>query len=131
MDVRPGSGHRMFDPSRHGRLTYLVQHSGEIFSEPRISRVTGGLLIAILEQLIEPQLRGFRVIERHTICESNQTGEISAPRMFAMTPHVNLRGIGSERTAIEIDLVIAHRGANLIDVIDEVGRRVLAKIKFF
>ena len=51
--------------------------------------------------------------------------------MLAMTPHVNLRGIGSERTAIEINLVVAHRGANLIDVIDEVGRRVLAEIKFF
>src|SRR5438876_1324076 len=47
-----------------GRFAYFVQHSGEIFSEPRISRVTGGVLIAILEQLIEPQLRGFRMIQR-------------------------------------------------------------------
>jgi hypothetical protein len=93
--------------------------------------MTGGVLIAILEQVIEPQLRGFGVIEWHAIRESNHTGEISAPRMFAMTPHVNLRGIGSERTAIEINLVVAHRGANFIDVVDEIGRRVLAQIKLF
>ena len=131
MDLRTRSGHRVFHPSRHGLLAYFVQHSGEIFSEPRIRDVTGLIFLAIFGQLVKSGLRCAGKVKRHTIRESDQAGKISAPHMFSMTTHVDLRGIRSERAGIDVNLVVAHRAANLIDVIGEVRRGVLAQVVFF
>ena len=88
--------------------------------------MAGPVFLAIFEQLVKPGLRCAGVVKRHPIRESDRAGKISAPHMFAMATHVNLRGIRSEGAGIDVNLVVSHRAANFIDVVCKVRRGVLA-----
>ena len=93
--------------------------------------MAGLVFLTIFEQLIKPGLHCAGEVKRHAVRESDRAAEVSAPHMFAMTAHVDLRGIRSERAGIDVNLVVAHRAANLIDVVGEVRRRVLAQVVSF
>src|SRR5690349_7050277 len=90
--------------------------------------MTSGVIVAVLEELIEPKLGRLGVIKRNAILESVHARKTGGAHIFSMAPHINLRRIGSERTSIDIDLVITHCSANLIDVVCEVSRGVLGQV---
>src|SRR6266404_4158452 len=93
--------------------------------------MTGGVYLAVFEQLVEPFLGGASVVERHTVSQRNEAGKISGAHVVSMPPHINLGGVRSERTSVQINLVVTHRRTNLINVVGKVRRRVLTQIIFF
>ena len=135
-----GAFYRKFD-GRHPRLRWLevagrffTRHGGSFFGDQSIFvrretfRAVGGFApIPLMEDMeFSRRLRRAGKVERHTVRESDRAAEISAPHMFAMTTHVDLCSIRSEGASTDVDLVVAHRVADLIDVVGEVRRRILA-----
>src|SRR5713226_2985243 len=107
---------------------HLGQDRGEVLAQPRIGRMARGILVALAEQLVERELCRLSVVQRHTIGEGDKAGQIRAAHMLAMTADVHQGCIGSHRASVEVDLVVAHRLADLVEVLDEGRRGVLAQV---
>src|SRR5690242_19669003 len=93
--------------------------------------MTGRVVVAVLEQLVEPKLGRLGVVKRNAILENIHARKISGANVFSMAPHIDLGRVCSERTSIDVDLVVTHRGANLVDVVGEVRRSILAQVPGF
>ena len=128
LGARPGD--RMADSGEDGRFSHLCQQGREVLSQPRISCMAGGVLIAFLEKLIERELRRFGVVERHAVRERHEAAQIRGSHTVRMTTHVDQLSIGAEGAAAQVDLIVAQRAANFVDVFHEVRRAVLGQVEF-
>ena len=72
MDLGRCAGHRMANGSEGRGLMQLLSERRKVFSQSWISFVTGGILVAFFEELVERDLRCFAVIERDAVRQWNQ-----------------------------------------------------------
>jgi len=105
------------------------EHCRKVSSQVRVGAVAGGVGLALLEEPVERPLRRLRMVERHRVVEGDEARQIGASHVLAVGADVHQRCVGAEGTAFQVDLVVAKRLANVVEVVDRGRRRVLREIE--
>src|SRR5262249_37020271 len=83
---------------------------------------------ALSKKLFERPLHRLGMIERHTVGQGDHAGQVGAPHVVTMTTNVHLSRIGSEGSGEDVDVVVAHGLADLVNVLHKSRSGVLTQV---